>query len=41
MKDEDALNSLSNLFPAVDRAFLEDVFVSSNKDYDKTGKYKF
>lgn len=36
MKDEDALNSLANLFPAADRNFLEDVFVSSSKDYDKT-----
>eukprot|EP00026_Physarum_polycephalum_P007624 Phypoly_transcript_07689.p1 GENE.Phypoly_transcript_07689~~Phypoly_transcript_07689.p1 ORF type:complete len:440 (+),score=136.57 Phypoly_transcript_07689:57-1376(+) len=33
---EDALNNLTNLFPNVDRAFLEDVYVSSKKDFDNT-----
>lgn len=33
---EDALNKLAQYFPSLDRAFLEDVYVSTNKDFDKT-----
>jgi hypothetical protein len=40
-KEEDALKELAAMFPAVDAAFLEDVFVSSNKNVDKTGTYTF
>jgi hypothetical protein len=34
---DEALNNLIALFPSVDRVFLEDVYGSSNKDFDKTG----
>lgn len=34
---EEAMNKLAQYFPSLDRAFLEDVYVSTNKDFDKTG----
>jgi exonuclease VII large subunit len=33
---DEALNNLTTLFPSVDRTFLEDVYVSTKKDFDKT-----
>lgn len=36
MKDEEVLSNLGSMFPSIDKLFLEDVFVSSNKDFDKT-----
>lgn len=33
---DDALTNLANLFPSLDKVFLEDVFVTSKKDFDKT-----